>query len=90
MPSKVGPYGKATLGKSRSPLSGPSRPSYVKEQSAGGKGTGPYTRSTLGTPGGQKPAAHVKAASFERPRRRIVQQIDLGKLQHPAVQESDR
>jgi hypothetical protein len=63
MASKVGPYGKANLGKSSSPISGSSRPSYVSASSSSGKGVGPYSRSNLGTPGGQKPGAHVAPSS---------------------------
>ena len=66
MASKVGPYGKASLGKSSSPLTNP-RASYVSPQGAGGKGVGPYSKSTLGTAGGQKPGAHVKASSSGGP-----------------------
>lgn len=63
MPSKVGPYGKSNLGKSSSPLSGPGRPSYVNPIGPGNRGSGPYSRQTLGTAAAQTPPAHVKEQS---------------------------
>jgi len=83
MPSKVGPYGKATLGSSKTPISGPSRPSYVSASSSSGKGSGPYSRSTLGTPGGQKPGAHVAPSSSSGPGAGPYAKSTLGSFSKP-------